>query len=193
LNAGKTNIFLTTNAVLCATNVTVNGTMTHSNFVATVPPWAMEHWVWVACSNFTLASGGKIDAVGMGWPGGATNKDWGKGPGGGGNADQVAAGAGHGGIGGRGDYLSGHSAGGVQYDSTNAPALAGSGGGAGNPQNPQRGGAGGGRIAVISSRRSWHGTTSVTNGVGDTNVVLKPLSGTVYFNETPLGSLFIIR
>jgi hypothetical protein len=33
----------------------------------------------------------------------------------------------------------------------------------------------------------------VTNGVGDTNVVLKPLSGTVYFNETPLGSLFIIR
>ena len=74
LNANCTNMFLGTNTILYATNVTIAGTITHSNNLATTTNasgvWEASNIVYiVAYSDVVVQAGGKInvDAKGFQW------------------------------------------------------------------------------------------------------------------------------
>ncbi len=91
---------------LTATNVFINGTLTHpvQSAMATNASgvWVADHRVWIVCSNLTVAAGKLIDVKGKGWQG-ATNLTHGRGPGGGLNNGIRGNGASYGGQGGVGD------------------------------------------------------------------------------------------
>jgi len=141
-----------TNASLIFTNwgtrLDVTNVVVLNKGILTLPPAytnaEMSNRVYVICSNFFLASGGKIDVAGMGYRG--TNRTTGSGPGAGTGGDR-GSGAGHGGRGGRSS--TGH-VGGNAYGSTNMPETPGSGGGCrsggGGPS-----GNGGGVVRMVAS------------------------------------------
>jgi len=99
----------------------------------------MSNQIYIVCSNFVLNPGGSISADYKGYAGSDADAA-GYGPGGGAGGGDRGGGGGHGGQGG---YGSGR-AGGIENDSTNAPALPGSGGG-------RYGGAGGGLVTIQAS------------------------------------------
>lgn len=96
---------------------------------------AMSNRVWVVCTNFALASGGRIDSSGRGFRG--AYRAAGSGPGAG---AATPSGAGHGGNGlGVGP--------GLRYEAASAPTAPGSGGG-GQASGSATGGAGGGAVRI---------------------------------------------
>lgn len=118
LSAGITHTFLGTNTSLIASNVTVLGTMTHSNNTATTTnqsgQWIPDNRVYVVCTNLTVATNGVIHADQRGY---GANAGPGRSvyTGGGGFAD----GAGYGGKGGAGNVPA--ATGGVAYGSATMP------------------------------------------------------------------------
>ncbi len=132
VNASKTLTFSGTNTILLATNVTLFGTVTHDPETQTngtpgvYSSWTPDNWLWIQCSNLTVAAGSVIDANGKGYAGGIT-KNAGSGPGGGGGNN--GNGAGGGGYGGVGGTYAAAAPGGVTYGSATSPVDPGSGGG----------------------------------------------------------------
>ena len=154
VNASKTVTFGTTNAILRAQDVTVNGTITHSNNTATstneLGVWVMDNRIYIICSNsLSVASSGAIYADGKGFGGSPLKSGFnGYGPQGGKGYNGSGGGAGGGGHGGAG-AAGWNGAGGSTYDSPNAPAIPGSGGGSVTNDNMAgAGGAGGGLIWI---------------------------------------------
>ena len=155
---------------LTASNVVVQngGIIAHANNSATDTnasgAWVPDARVYVVCTNFTVATGGLInaDARGyagsVGWYSGTAQKG---GPGGG----QYVCGGGYGGQGGDAAGCFG----GNPYGFANAPTNPGSGGG--------DGGRGGGAIRVEASGNvTIHGTISA-NGAGSGTAVAGGASG----------------
>ena len=96
LNSGKTHTVDGWNTVLTSTVVTLAGTLTHTNNLATTTNafgvWIPNARVSIVCSNLTINSAGKIDVNGKGFGGGKLNLSSGYGPGRG--AGSVSAGGG---------------------------------------------------------------------------------------------------
>ena len=103
-----TLIFLSTNALLSATNVTIrnNGKLTHFTNSATATnesgEWIPDARVQIACSNLTVMTGGSINAGKCGYAGGSSASVNGRGAGGGIADSYNPSGGGHGGQGGQG-------------------------------------------------------------------------------------------
>ena len=76
VNSAKTLTFDGWDTLLSATTVTIAGTVTHAqNTAATtnsLGAWVPNARVNIACSNLTVATGGKIDANAKGFLGGKT-------------------------------------------------------------------------------------------------------------------------
>lgn len=167
LNAGCTNTISGTNTFLRATNVIINGTMTHLTNSATstneLGQWAPDNILQIAAySNVTLNAGGTINANGKGYQG-STNTS-GYGPGAGTRGSSFGGG---GGYGGRGGYPGGGTGiGGPTYGSTNAPVDPGSAGG-GAPGF--KGGAGGGLVRIYAAGRITVDGTITANGGNGTD------------------------
>jgi autotransporter-associated beta strand protein len=105
VNAGATLTFATWNAVLNATHVTNNGTMTHPVQNAAEPDpgsgeWIPDNRVWIVCSNLTVGAAGVIHGDYMGYA--AVMAATGRGPGKSYVSGYRTGGAGHGGRGGWG-------------------------------------------------------------------------------------------
>jgi hypothetical protein len=85
LNSGKTNTFGGTNTILTASNVVINGTITHNpqTDVTGTPgvygDWTMDHRVWIVCTDLFVTASGRINADSKGYQG-ALNVN-GRGPG----------------------------------------------------------------------------------------------------------------
>ena len=151
LNASRTNMFLGTNTILYATNVTIYGTVTHSNNLATTTNaagvWEASNIVYiVAYSNVSVETTGKINADGKGFKGGTSANGYG--PGGGVQNGQRAGGGGYGGAG----ASSGTAYGGGTYGVSNAPVDPGSGGG-GRSIDSATGGHGGGAVRIAAAEQ----------------------------------------
>ena len=161
------------NTELLASNVTVAGTLTHAVNLTTTTnasgQWIPTNRVYVVCTNFTLASNGTIDASAKGYQG---NTNWassvrtGYGPGGGhGEAGKMRGGGGsYGGLGGLGDNT-GY---GPVYDTPNAPANPGSGGGC-KTASDGLGGNGGGCVLIQASGHVLVNGTINANGNNGTS------------------------
>lgn len=170
--------FTNWDTALFATNVTIltNGIMTLPLAFTTNQ---MSNRVWVVCSNFTIAAGGKIDADSKGYAGrngpGRTMATS--------NGDRP--GAGYGGFGGYGGMAG---VGGATYGAMEAPTDPGSGGGDGVAVNA----AGGGAVCIQAS-----GSVTV-NGLISANSVGRNggtgSGGSVYINcRTFAGTNGLIR
>ncbi len=181
VNAGSTLTFYGTNTSITATDITINGTVTHPIQSALTTNadgrWYPDNRVWFVCSNLTVAgSAGKIDVTAMGYLGGRSVNlpaDVGRGPGGGGNVDR--GGGGYGGCGG------GKSGGGGTYGSYTNPADPGSGGGSYSGFNS--GGSGGGVICIAASGKVTVNGAIVADGQAQTDQYSATGSG---------GSIFIV-
>ncbi len=152
VNAGQSLTFSGTNACVGAQNVTVYGTLTHITNTATASPWTPDGFVWVVCSNFTVAAGGVVNLDGRGYAGPTPSGSAiaGRGPGGGAVSDW-AGGGGHGGAGGAAAQ---GTLGGISYDSVIAPVFPGSSGGAAHPYTMKSGNGGG--VARIDATGDVH-------------------------------------
>ncbi len=150
LTNNGTLTFTTTNAILHAREVSVNGTITHTvNSDANgVDGWSVDGQVWIVCSNLTVAAGKAIDVKGKGWQGG-TNNIAGRGPGGGPNNGVRGNGASYGGLGGVGNGATTSLVPGPLYGINDDALLPGSGGGGGRLDNS--GAAGGGYVRIDAS------------------------------------------
>jgi hypothetical protein len=162
LNAGKTNMFAGTNAILIATNVTIYGVISHMTNSATTTnaagEWVMDSRVWIVCTNLLVATNAQINAAEKGYVQVAATND-GYGPGGGKgqiNAPGRGAGGGHGGAGGNADIKTG----GGTYGVSNAPVEPGSAGGAGQAV----GGFGGGAVRIDADDVTVDGTIDASGG-----------------------------
>lgn len=184
LTLSKTLTFTNWNTALTATNITIasNGVMT---LPAAFTNDQMSNRVWMVCSNLLVASGGSISTDGKGYKGApAASGANGNGPGYGqcAPANYDASGAGHGGKGGDGgDNTSARLPGGVVYDSTNAPTIPGSGGGASSVG--VAGGNGGGAVLIDAT-----GAVTV-NGAINANGTAP--SGNLYSGGGSGGSIYI--
>lgn len=131
VNASKSLTFVGwSNAVLTASVVNVNGTITHSNnwLVTTtnaLGQWVPSNRVWIVCSSLTVATNGAISADQMGFNYG---NPIGYGPGAGGHSTGASYG-GRGGYGDRGPLTTGLGTPTNTYGSATAPEDLGSGGG----------------------------------------------------------------
>ena len=153
ISSGKTQTFNALDAVLTAAVVTVSGTVTHAiNTDTNGCAYTNASGVWlgvmnarvkIACSNLTIAAGGKIDGYGKGFQGGSSQGVPGAGPGGGttintdGSVKNQSAGGGHIGRGGRSNAVRVY---GPTYDSYTAPSWPGSGTGGGHLNGNAHGG-----------------------------------------------------
>ncbi len=136
-------VFIGWNNKLTATEVSINGTITHlpqSDITGTIgvyADWTPDNRVWLVCSNLTVT--GAINANDQGYQPGAVLYKSGRGPGGGPyTTSSSTQGAGHGG---------------VAYGLLTEPEDPGSSGGTGYqyPGNTGIGGAGGGAIRIEAS------------------------------------------
>ncbi len=166
--------FMQSNAAALSLNsasVDAGGTLTHASNGAS----KTAALVMTVAGNFTLSSGGQINADGRGYQGGAAYpaSGVGYGPGGGGPHGYVdGAGAGHGGAGAGGDN---GSVGGVTYDSPVDPSDLGSGGGSGAGAP---GGAGGGEAQIqVGGTFALNGLISANGATGFNNNGLQGGSG----------------
>ncbi len=164
INAGKTNTFSTTNAILSAGQVTVYGTLTHTNNTATNTVgglWIPNGRVFVVCSNLFVDATGRINADVRGYAGRYGSAGSGYGPGGGTYVAGSGGGGGYGGAGGNGynSNRTGSSPGGVTNGIASAPDQPGSGGG--NTATGDPAGAGGGLIWIQATQ----GTVTVNGQI----------------------------
>lgn len=168
LTSDGTLVFSGWENALTATEVTLNGTVTHPMQSATTTnafgAWVPDNRVWIVCSNLTLNAAGKIDVTAKGYRGGGSSVS-GCGPGRGINTGNGGTGAGHGGTGGQsaGSVLNG-----VAYGDPADPKQPGSGGG-GWGTRANSGGHGGGAVRIDASGRvivdgkvMAHGSASAT-------------------------------
>ena len=165
LTVNGTLVFDTTNAILnAAGTVTVTGTVTHSVQTATNAPWVMDNLVHIVASNITVNTGAVIDVSGKGFAAPASLNGFGPGYGTSAGVNAGGSGASHGGVGGNGQ--NNLQTGGV-YDSSNAPALPGSGGG-GNTSGAYSGGTGGGYVwlDVQNGRLTVNGSILANGNTG---------------------------
>ena len=142
-----------TNWTTCLNATTV--TISSGGIVTCAGPFTdddMSNRVWIACTDLTLASGGKIDVSEKGYGGG-------KGPGKGYVASNNGAGGAHGGWGGAFNHYSEAQAN-VAYDSASEPILPGSGGN-GHPA--------GGAIRIDASGLVTLGGNLLANGQNTAN------------------------
>lgn len=131
---------------LTASNMTVRSGATLTCTGPFADTAGLSNRVWIICTNLLVETNGLIDVNGKGYLGGGQGLD-GKGPGKGlkvSSNNDKAGGGGHGGWGGSGG---GAGLGGAPYDSTNRPAIPGSGGG-GSSWSTGSGGAGGGAVWI---------------------------------------------
>ncbi len=138
LEPGYTLTFESTNAKLRATNVLIQGSLTHlpddtSTTTNALGVWIVDHWIYVECEDFTLAAGAEINVLGKGFYGALVSSGAGQGPGGGHGSSHPSTGGGYGGSGGRGrnSSLTAGTAGGTVYGDLAMPLFPGSGGGNG--------------------------------------------------------------
>lgn len=179
LNGGRQLTFSSTNAILDADEITINGTVTHAAESTTTTngagKWVADNRVYIVCSNLTLTAGKLIDVNGRGYQGNTVTNGYG--PGGGKGAGvQRAGGGGYGGEG--GDSSRGY-AGGVTYGLAATPTEPGSAGGSGYGNS--LGGHGGGAIRIIAS-----GTVTV-----DGTIRANGLNGAGYAGAGSGGGVFI--
>jgi hypothetical protein len=177
INAGKTNTFCTLDAVLNALQVTVQGTLTHTNNTATSTVgglWVPNGRVFINCSNLLVEATGRINADARGYGASAVAAARGYGPGGGGFlSGKGGGGGGYGGAGGEaGDSSGGFVAGsgGPTNGVISAPDQPGSGGGTGS----SGGGAAGGGLIWIQATQ---GTVTVNGQVSVNGAFLTQPSG----------------
>jgi hypothetical protein len=153
LNAGVTNTFTRTNAILYATTALIRGTMTHSADVDgtttnALGRWILDNWVYIQCTDLRLTASGRINCDAKGYAGAPFNtNEKGRGPGGGPGGSLGAGGGGYGGAGGNGLGAGG----GIAYGSMTEPGDAGSGGGCGNGAGTTAGGKGGGYVRIAAT------------------------------------------
>ncbi len=162
VTTGKVVTFSTTNAIVNAAEVTVNGQITHNVNSATATnssgQWVMDNWVGIICTNLTIATNGNISVVAKGFQSPNANAN-GYGPGGG---TKTSAGGGYGGVGGAGP---GPTAGGIVYGDPQAPGQPGSGGGSKSQYNWDKGGNGGGYVWIQAAGKvEINGYISATGG-----------------------------
>ena len=167
LNAGYTNTFTSTSAVLRAQTLTIYGVITHNPETQTngtpgvYSSWTPDNWVYLVASNLVVATGGSINVDSKGYAGGYYDigRTNGCGPGGGRvfNGAQGAGGGGYGGVGGIGSS-DGRNPGGISYGTADQPADPGSGGGV-NKAGYQ-GTAGGGLIQIYATNVTVNGSIS---------------------------------
>ena len=164
-----TVVFNGWSTILYATNDTVNGTVTHLAQSATTTngsgAWVPDNRVYIACSNLTVAAGGKIDVSSCGYAG--TNAATGRGPGGGtgGSAANYWGGGGsYGGIGCAGGQGGGSIPSPSPYGAVSAPEDPGSAGGGSGYTGLGAGGAGGGAAKIVASGSVTVNGTIAANG-----------------------------
>ena len=179
--------FVITNATLTFTNwsTTLNATNVTiwANGIFTLPPCftnnQVSNRVHVVCTNFTLLSGGRIDANGRGF---GQTTTYGTGPGLGGGGDIGNGYGGGAGYGGRGGAGSGGNGGmGNPYGAaTNTPTAPGSGGGSYSGGTWGKGGAGGGAIWIEASGTATVSGALTANGTNGTSIAGSGSGGGVY-------------
>ena len=180
ISAGKTNTFCTTNAVLNAQQVSVYGTLTHTNNSATTTnvlgQWIPNGLVSIVCSNLFVDAAGSINTDTRGYAGAAASSaSNGRGPGGGGQA----GGGGYGGLGGTPN-------GGTVNGIASAPSQPGSGGGASGSSDAA--GAGGGLIWIQATQ----GTVTVNGRISANGAFLTaPGGGTGHAGGGSGGGIYI--
>jgi len=161
--AGTTLTFGTTNAVLNATVVWVDGTLTHNVESAmttnALGQWIKDNWISIACTDCTISASGKIDVSAKGYQAPNTGTLSGYGPGGGITTSFGPwGGAGHGGIG-------GSTKGGGVYDSADSPSEPGSGGASLNSNEVwNAGGNGGGLVQIAATGKVTVNGSILANG-----------------------------
>ena len=143
-SASGTLTFQGTGTILRATTLLVGGTITHDaqSDVSSAGGWTPDHRIWLQCANLTVLEGGKIDAKGKGYAGGASETS-GCGNGGGQWSFGEALGASYGAVGGATAYNQSSQS--KPYGSVTNPAAPGSGGGG---ATTGAGGAGGGWVTI---------------------------------------------
>lgn len=151
-NSG-TLVFTGWDSTLTATNVTVNGTITHLACATNIAP-SNTNRVYIACSNLTIDAGGGINVAALGYPGGDGVVAWSSGYGPGGAPG--GCGASYGGRGWGGP---------APYGFAEAPAAPGSGGGSGNIGTT--GGGGGGVVRIEATGAvTVNGIIKADGGIG---------------------------
>lgn len=156
---GGTLFFTNWNTCLQAVEVTINsGRLDHAVCNTNTAP-GITNRVYIVATNVTIASNAQINVDARGFVGTTNAYLYGQGPGGG-YADAFNySGAGHGGIGG---VIVTNTAGGI-YDSTNEPALPGSGGS--SRRAGETGGTGGGAVRIdAASRVTINGAVTANGG-----------------------------
>ena len=148
----------TTSSPWTLTDLTVNGTLTHSDNTS-----AQTHVVSISSTNVTIGSGGLISVSGLGYQGGQSDGASGSGTGAGtGNASNSGGGGGHGSTGGT---SSSATAGGTAYGVTSTPDTIGSGGGSGGDSTAD-GGDGGGLMYITTTNLTHSGTITANGNAG---------------------------
>ncbi len=186
-----TVVFTGWNNTLTATEVTLNGTVTHldQSDIAGTPgvyaDWIPDNRVWIVCSNLTVT--GAVNANGKGYrPDTVINRS-GRGPGGGPyTGSSSAQGAGHGGAAARGR----DGPGGVAYGSLTVPEDPGSSGGSGyNAAGPVGvGGAGGGAVRIDATGAVVvDGSVTVDGLVSGSNHAGGGSGGSIYIACATIG------
>ena len=165
--------FRGTNTALMATNVTVNGDVTHADNTDNASPWEMNNRVWIVCSNLTVSGTGDVGVDGKGYQGGTNSYQAGFGPGGG--SGGYGGGGGHGAAGGLGN--GGFGTDGGTYGSVSAPVHAGSGG---SSWQSHDGDDGGGAVRIEASGRVTVEGTISANGMHVSNAGGGGSGGSLY-------------
>jgi hypothetical protein len=162
-----------TGTINVTSNITCRRITVHSGGIIVVnnsAPAAGNQSISIAATeNFTLLSGGYINATGRGFGGGNHGGQNGFGPGGGNGSTFMGSGAGHGGKGGnsRRPSTGAKIDGGLAYGSSLSPVTLGSGGGgSGDAGSGAQGGAGGGAIIISAQRVTINGTMNASGVAG---------------------------
>ena len=163
--AGTTLTFSTTNAVLNATALWVDGTLTHNVESATTTntqgQWIKDNGISIVCADCTVSANGKIDVSAKGYQS-PTNSGGGTGYGPGGGVGP-GTGSGGGGYGGKGGTA--NKAGGTYYGSAQWPVDPGSGGGTyNNDMQANIGGGGGGLVTIQATNVTVNGSITANGG-----------------------------
>lgn len=146
--------FLGTNTALRSTNVYVNGTITHpaqtdvDGNPGTYTDWTPDSRIWIVCSNLTVLSGKKIDAMGAGYKSHQGAYGSGRGPGGGNSGSKVGS----------------YGGGALPYGSATQPIDPGSGGGTSTHDSSGPSGYGGGAVRIEATGAVIVDGTITANG-----------------------------
>ncbi len=162
ISNGATLIFTNWNSVLGTAGDIVISSGATVTLASAFTDVQMSNNVYFSCSNFTLETGGTINADYAGFQGGFNRAGYGPG-----STTQDRGGAGHGG---RGTTHVAGTWGGDAYGSTNAPVMPGSGG---SGSSGGTGGKGGGAVRIEASGSICvngiiSANASYTNSVGNT-------------------------